>query len=133
MLGDGEYGSLTVKKGSNDFLNQLFIRKLRPTVLVSYKREAYVDEKNSNFRLTFDRELKAQRAYGLDFNFISDEIITPGFTVLEAKFNRIMPAWFGMVIKAYNLSNVSFSKYCFSLESCGIVSRIELPSYSTWI
>jgi len=60
--------------------------------------------------------------------------VLPGLAVVEAKFNRIMPAWFGMIIKSYNLNRVSFSKYCFSLESCGIVSASERSSFpQTWI
>lgn len=107
------------------FVHTVKRKRLEPTVLVSYRREAYFDRNNSNFRVTLDQDLRAARR--LDFNFDASDckVVLEDYAVVEAKFNRVMPAWFGTVIKSYNLNRVSFSKYCFSLESCGIVNKSE--------
>ena len=133
VLVDREYEYLFDNEDGREFLAHLVKNKLEPNVLLSYKREAYFDEKSSNFRLTFDRNIIAKRVFGVDFDLNGSTEVYPGFVILEAKFNRIMPAWFGMIIKSFGLSYEAFSKYCFSVESCGIVTRIDLPSNLPWI
>lgn len=134
VLEKGQYEKLKGNDNYGEFMSPFLSGRLRPTVLVTYKREAYMDVKNSNFRLTFDYDICAKRVWGLDFEVESySEPLSKGFVVLEAKFNRIMPAWFGMIIKSNNLRSEAFSKYCFSVESCGIVTRIDLPEYLQWI
>lgn len=134
VLEKGQYEKLTGDDNYGEFMSPFLSGRLRPMVLVTYKREAYMDVKNSNFRLTFDYDIRSKRVWGLDLESEDmDVTLNQGFVVLEAKFNRIMPAWFGMVIKSNNLINEAFSKYCFSLESCGIVTRIDLPEYLQWI
>lgn len=135
ILNDGRYDLLPQNdKVSNLFVHLVRRKGLRPVVLISYRREAYFDKDNSFFRLTLDQDLSARRCNEINFDTSTSSPILPGYVVLEAKFNRIMPAWFGMIIKSYNLTRVSFSKYCFSLESCGIVSESERSSFpQTWI
>ena len=135
ILNDGRYDLLPQNdKVSNLFVHLVRRKGLRPVVLISYKREAYFDKDNSFFRLTIDQDLVARKNYDIDFDASTCNAVLPGLAVVEAKFNRIMPAWFGMIIKSYNLNRVSFSKYCFSLESCGIVSASERSSFpQTWI
>ena len=134
VLENGRYQDLpSLAENDNEFVGQFLSKRLMPTVLLSYKREAYLDERNSNFRLTLDQDIHAKRAFGIDFDVENTNRISKGFAVVEAKFNHIMPAWFGMIIKLHNLSRVAFSKYCFSLESCGIVSKTELPFFEPWI
>lgn len=125
----GEYDEL-LNAGEKDVSAQFlyyFIRKsLKPVVLVTYNREAYFDSRNYSFRLTLDQNLRAQRSPNIDFKQGDSDEILPGYSLLEAKFNRIMPAWFGEIIKQHNLNRISFSKYCYSLEACGIVRRTDL-------
>lgn len=119
---------------TSQFIYYLMSKSLKPNVLISYKREAYLDERNHSFRITLDQGLCAKSTRELSFDRTGLVEILPGFTILEAKFNRIMPAWFGQVIRAHNLERVSFSKYCFSLEACGMVPRTDLSILpQTWI
>lgn len=119
---------------TSQFISYLLNKSLRPNVLVSYGREAYLDERNHSFRITLDQNLCAKETRDLNFDRSDLVAILPHFAIVEAKFNRIMPAWFGQVIRAHNLERVSFSKYCFSLEACGIVPRTDLSILpQTWI
>lgn len=126
---EGRYDLLPEEEGDvgSLFVHTVKRNGLEPTVLVSYRREAYFDRNNPNFRVTLDQDLRAARR--LDFNFDTSDCkpVLGDYAVVEAKFNRVMPAWFGMIIKSYNLNRVSFSKYCFSLESCGMVNKSERP------
>ncbi|MBT6601641.1 MAG: VTC domain-containing protein [Nitrospina sp.] len=44
-----------------------------------------------------------------------------GFTILEVKFHRRIPAWFHRIIQVHNLRRVSFSKFCKGMEATGQV------------
>lgn len=128
-LEKGEYENLAnygEKEVSRDFLFYYLKHSLRPNVLISYKREAYLDSKNYSFRITLDQDLMAARRREINFDKDGLSVISPGFAVVEAKFNRIMPAWFGQVIKAHDLTRMSFSKYCFGIEACGILPKTDL-------
>ena len=136
-LEDGSYEKL-IGHGEKDVTNQFvsyFIKNsLKPNVLISYCREAYLDSKNYSFRITIDQDLSAVRSHDISFDRSGLFKILPGYVILEAKFNRIMPAWFGPVIRSFNLDRTSFSKYCFGLESCAIVPRTDLSNLSNiWI
>jgi|SRR3989344_439676 len=136
ILEDSNYDLLPLgdnQKSSNSFISLFLRKRLFATVLVSYKREAYFDKLNSSFRVTLDQNLRAKKVYGLDFDLDGAHEVIPNYAIIEAKFNRIMPAWFGMIIKAKQLQRVPFSKYCFCLESCDIVLKNDLPKESIWI
>lgn len=128
MIGNSNEGT------GAQFVANVMRKNLQPKLLVSYRREAYFDAKNSSFRLTLDQDLAAARRSDLDLNCQDSQEIFRGYSVLEAKFNRIMPAWFGMLIRSFNLNRISFSKYCFAAEACGIFGRPKMPGLTkTWI
>lgn len=143
---EGSYGEIRdllknsrydlIKKRSSgtveNFFNAAFRHHVLDTVIVEYEREAYFDKNNSSFRVTIDENLRASRSFGADLLLKSDKFVLPGYAVVEAKFNRVIPAWFGMLIKSSGLKRVSFSKYCLSMEFCGIVRKHELPNFQ-WI
>ncbi len=116
------------KEVTNQFVSHYLTKSLTPRLLVSYVREAYLDTRNHSFRITLDHDLRAEPKYEIDFAASDKKNILPGYVILEAKFNRIMPAWFGQIIKTFELNKVSFSKYCFGLESCGIVPKSDLST-----
>lgn len=137
-LEGGSYDKLLSKNTdvvvAKKFIGDYLARRLKPIVMTSYKREAYLDRKNFSFRLTLDQQLAAKRATEIDLKSHDCSEIFSGYTILEAKFNRIMPSWFGMIVKKHNLERVSFSKYCFGLEACGIVPKTDLSKFEpVWI
>ena len=100
------------------FLFDALRRSLKPKLLVDYVRRPYVSAYDMNFRVTFDSILMSAKA---------DELFPPnreswkhsfaGFTILEVKFHRRIPAWFHRIIQAHNLRRVSFSKFCRGMET----------------
>ena len=100
------------------FLFDAFRRSLKPKLLVDYVRRPYVSAYDMNFRVTFDSVLMSAK---------TDSLFPPdgenwrhsfaGFTILEVKFHRRIPAWFHRIIQAHNLRRVSFSKFCKGMEA----------------
>ena len=103
------------------FTSDVIRRRLKPTVLVDYLRRPYTSAYDMNFRLTFDGHLSATR---------SDVLYPPkntpkylshaGWTILEVKFHRRIPAWFHRILQAHSLTRLSISKFCKGMEICGL-------------
>lgn len=94
-------------------------KNLQPTLLVTYDREAMVGVDNSRHRVTFDCNMRALKNPTLD-DIFSEELV-PVFKdefVLELKFDEWMPDWMGRVIKDFDLTVGSYSKYCHGIEAC---------------
>lgn len=103
------------------------IRKtVRPAVLVDYMRRPYTSDYDRNFRATFDSHLTAVACGEL---FPSSGVrrmeCLPGYTVLEIKFDRRIPAWFHRVLQSYNLRRLSISKFCTGMEYCGLAEDLS--------
>jgi hypothetical protein len=97
-------------------------RRLEPQVLVDYRRRPYVSDFDSNFRMTFDSTLAATPATDL-FQQPSRSAwraCRAGWTILEIKFDRRIPAWFHRTLQAYDMRRLSISKFCEGMEHCGI-------------
>lgn len=129
ILNFGEYERLD-SSGDVDvatqFISYIVRKRLRPTVMTSYLREAYLDAKNFSFRLTLDQNLSAKVEEEISLDNRESKEVLKDYAILEAKFNRIMPAWFGIIVKSFNLERIPFSKYCWALENCGIVHKSEI-------
>lgn len=99
----------------NEFLWLKLSSGMIPQNIVLYKRMAFVSKINPRFRVTLDDDIETHRA-----DWIQDERngvrVSPGYTVLEVKFDSILPAWFHKILVSYNLERVAFSKYCNALE-----------------
>lgn len=116
------------------FLGKLISMSMKPKLLTYYKREAYLDSKNSAFRLTLDFDIRAERKKSLDFTSFESIPVLRGGALIEAKFNRALPLWFSHLVKTHNLVRTSFSKYCAGIVACGMVPGIHLPHvYKPWI
>ena len=93
-------------------------KRLKPLLLVDYIRRPYTSEFDLNFRITFDDRLNA---VAVDQLFVGQEQSwkhqLPGYTILEVKFHRRIPAWFHRIIQVYNLRRLSISKFCKGMDS----------------
>ena len=96
-------------------------RRIQPKLLVDYIRRPYVSPYDMNFRVTFDSALLSTKASSL-FSTIPDNWIEScaGYTILEIKFNRRIPAWFHRVLQSQNLRRLSFSKFVQGMEATGL-------------
>ena len=87
----------------------------RPVTWVRYEREAYVDALGSDARLTVDRELSfrcCSPTYDDPLQVIGPwERTTDSRPILELKFTGTAPAWMQDLIRRFELTRVSVSKY----------------------
>ncbi len=95
-------------------------RRISPVVLVDYIRTPYVSDYDMNFRVTFDSNIRAKSTNLLfpdDGNFFD---CLSGYTILEIKFYRKIPAWFHKIILVYDLQRVSVSKFVLGMKTTGV-------------
>lgn len=108
------------------FVGDVIRRRLTPLVLVDYLRRPYTSAFDMNFRLTFDSSLSAAKA-----NVLYPPANTPrylskaGWTILEVKFHRRIPAWFHRILQAHSFTRLSISKYCKGMEVCGLAVNLS--------
>lgn len=89
-------------------------RKLiEPIAVVDYYRRPYISRYDHRFRVTFDEELSAIETQQLfPGKGIRGKKLLVGYTVMEVKFDRTLPAWFHRIIQSYELSRQPLSKIC---------------------
>ena len=89
-----------------------FYGKLKPTVFLSYEREAYYDKGGGDFRVTFDDNIFARQT---DVNLCSTVYGTPilpeGKILMELKCSGGIPLWIARVLSCEQIYKTSFSKY----------------------
>lgn len=95
---------------------------LRPTVLISYWREAWLDPFYPHLRLSFDKNIQATATTDL---FCSNRQVNilPNQIIMELKFNGPVPEYLNHICQYFNFSREAISKYCLAMEACGIVSE----------
>ena len=89
-----------------------FYGKLKPTVFLSYEREAYYDKGGGDFRVTFDDNILARQT---NVNLCSTTYGTPilpeGKVLMELKCSGGIPLWMVNVLSCEHIYKTSFSKY----------------------
>ena len=85
---------------------------LRPSVVVDYTREAYV-ERIGNVRITFDKALRAGIS-GVDM-FDEDLLTVPvypyGMVIMEVKYDDIIPKHLSMLVSSVHGEKIAVSKF----------------------
>ena len=94
-----------------DYFMELY-GTLRPTVFLSYEREAYYANDGSDFRVTFDDNILCRQD---DLSLTSDVYGTPilpdGKVLMEIKCPGGIPLWMTHVLSEEKIYKTSFSKY----------------------
>ena len=105
-----------------NFIFDSFRKNLKPRILVDYKRRPYINKFGLYFRLTFDTNLLSSKTNNLFSNdkYSSWLECKAGYTILEVKFDRSIPAWFHRIIQCYNLKRRSISKFVLGMSSSGL-------------
>ena len=89
-----------------------FYGKLKPTMFLSYEREAYYDTGGGDFRVTFDDHILCRQT---DISLSSDVYGTPilpdGKVLMEIKCSGGIPLWMVRVLSRERIYKTSFSKY----------------------
>jgi hypothetical protein len=95
----------------------------RPVLLVVYDREPLVGRLDPSLRVTLDRRLRVQPypVVGADLAGLYGEAgLRPALRdhfILEVKFDRAFPSWFGPVITRLGLRREALSKYGIGVET----------------
>lgn len=97
-------------KNELDYYFNLY--NLKPAMYISYKREAFYETNNSDFRLTFDSEI-ISREFDLDLRkgIYGKDILGKGKYIMEVKTLGALPLWFVNILNEEKILPGSFSKY----------------------
>lgn len=85
---------------------------LRPTVFLSYEREAYYCREGSDFRVTFDENvLCRQDNLSLEAGIGGNPVLPKGKILMEIKCSGAIPLWMTEALTRQRIFRTSFSKY----------------------
>ncbi len=89
-----------------------YYKGLRPTLFLSYEREAYYASDGSDFRITFDDNILC-RQEDLTLNSSADgtEVLPKGKVLMEIKCSGGIPLWMTEILSSERIYKTSFSKY----------------------
>lgn len=126
LLSGGTYAPqdyTTDEQALNQF--QLYMNSIRagPKVLIRYMRQAYEGGTENRVRVTFDRELcycvTSKPEVTLNGSGWQRNALTRGHVILEVKFTARYPAWLNHLVRSFDLTHRSISKYATSItQSC---------------
>ena len=89
-----------------------FYGKLKPTVFLSYGREAYYDTDGGDFRVTFDDNILCRQSeLDLCAPACGTPILPEGKVLMELKCSGGIPLWMVEVLSREHIYKTSFSKY----------------------
>jgi hypothetical protein len=112
-----------------NFVNMTSLLRARPTALVTYLREAYVDPENDGARVTFDREVRIALCHSSDFRLDLRPYVQPfgSQIILELKFTNFFPTFLSGMVERFGLERSAAAKYCE-----GIASLLH-PEHASWL
>ncbi len=108
------------------YIYDTFKKKIKPVMLVDYYRRPYISKYDYEFRVTLDEKLCGTKTKSLfPENELHKRKLLWGYTILEIKFAKHIPVWFHKIIKTYELTRLSVSKYCLGMERSGLVQKLQ--------
>lgn len=85
---------------------------IAPRQYISYQRAAFFGREDSEFRLTFDRQITARRKdLSLARESYGEQLILPNQRLMEIKVPGSIPLWLSQALSALSIRKISFSKY----------------------
>ncbi len=89
-----------------------YYENLRPTVFLSYEREAYYAKDGSDFRVTFDENILCrQTEMSLEAEVWGTQILEEDKVLMEVKCSGGIPLWMTHILSEEQIYKTSFSKY----------------------
>lgn len=111
---DGKIEKIECKKDTllEEFLIETRLKKLIPSVIVSYKRTAFTYP-ISNIRITFDEDITSE---GFNYNLFENnashiKALEANVVVLEVKYDEILPDFIKDVIGTISFNREAISKF----------------------
>lgn len=86
--------------------------RLYPTLFLSYEREAYYCKEGTDFRITFDENVRCRQEF-MTFQKPANgvPILENNKTLMELKCSGGMPLWMAEILSREKIYKTSFSKY----------------------
>lgn len=124
------------------FVTRVHAIAARPTIIVRYKREAWMSLVDDYARVTFDREIRGHLADPQRWTFVSDRGWrgcddpqsqrggNEALTLLEMKFTTRVPTWMVGLVENLGLERRSFSKYGRLVEAFFLPPEERTPRYA---
>lgn len=104
-----DYLSAQVAKELSYFLKN---NRVAPALYVQYDRLALFGKEDSDFRITFDRNIRVRRHQFTFGETPEDELLLPEDTyIMEIKILGAMPLWLSKLLSEKGLFSRGFSKY----------------------
>lgn len=101
-----------------------YYETLKPHVYIAYEREAYIGNKERDFRVTFDENiLWRQEKLSLKEEIYGNSIIDKDYVLMEIKTSESIPLWMTNILTKEKIYKVPFSKYGHAYED--IISDID--------
>lgn len=128
-----------VKQGVNntqiseeiDYFMQLY-GTLKPTVFLSYEREAYYCNNGSDFRVTFDDNILCrQNDLSLESEVYGESILPKGMVLMEIKCSGGVPLWMAEVLSRERIFKTPFSKYGTAYKTLIFPQKHMVNKYNT--
>ncbi|MBO4733356.1 MAG: polyphosphate polymerase domain-containing protein [Clostridia bacterium] len=89
-----------------------FYKTLRPTLFLSYEREAFFKGDGEDLRVTFDENiLSRQDDLSLKIEAAGEFVLPEELTLMEIKCGGAIPKWLAKALSNNGLYKTSFSKY----------------------
>ncbi len=89
-----------------------YYQTLRPTVFLSYERQAYYATDGSDFRVTFDDRILCRRDdLSLESEVYGTQLLPERKILMEIKCAGGIPLWMTQVLSKERIYKTSFSKY----------------------
>lgn len=81
-------------------------------IFIAYDREAYFDEKDESFRMTFDRNIRSRECdVRLENGDYGEKLFKEDYLLMELKTNGAIPLWLVKNLSELKIYPTSFSKY----------------------
>ena len=105
-----------------------FYGKLKPSVFLSYEREAYYEKNGGDFRVTFDDTVLCRETdVDLCAPVYGEPLLPQGKVLMELKCSGGIPLWMVGVLSRERIYKTSFSKYGTAYEKI-IFPELYLPN-----
>lgn len=110
VIPDPEWGEARQKQAA--MFNQMRLNHLRPVVIVQYTRTPYVN-RAGNVRITFDDCIASSNDIEgfLDEDICLRSVLPVGRSILEVKWDELLPSYIRQQLDLDSLQWTSFSKY----------------------
>lgn len=109
-----EAGNVDTTKGQIHKEIDYFIKHygIIPKRYIAYDRRALFGKEDSEFRVTFDENIRS-RTHNLTLkdDTETESLLPEGVRLMEVKIPGAMPLFFSKLLSQYNIKPVSFSKY----------------------